>query len=59
MTTPPTSGSAPLLVSAPIPAARPVPAYDGTDDAQLRARVLERYGKAGAERLRTGQRPPS
>ncbi len=41
MTTPPLStGSAPLLVTAPIPAALAAPAYDGTDDAQLRERVL-------------------
>ena len=27
-------------------------------DPAIRARVLERYGQAGAERLRTGERPP-
>ena len=28
-------------------------------DQAIRARVLDRYGQAGAERLRTGQRPPA
>ena len=28
-------------------------------DPAIRARVLDRYGQAGAERLRTGLRPPA